>query len=106
MLLGGDYASGDLGKEAFCFAQLDRLSAPLGCFAVLGNHDYEEPSYMDDDYFGDPSKTIKAIAVADIELLDNRGLRPEASGSRVRLGGAADYQHGLPCISSCFDGSD
>jgi predicted MPP superfamily phosphohydrolase len=36
---------------------LNRFSAPLGCYAVLGNHDYEKPSFINDkgeyDVMGD-----------------------------------------------------
>ena len=40
VLLGGDYVYHDTRYEATCFQELARLEAPLGCFAVLGNHDY------------------------------------------------------------------
>ena len=44
ILLGGDYANDwHPEKLAECFAKLSELDAPLGVYAVLGNHDYWNP---------------------------------------------------------------
>ncbi|MFH0915713.1 MAG: metallophosphoesterase, partial [bacterium] len=40
VVLGGDYVYANTDYEASCFAELALLEAPLGRFAVLGNHDY------------------------------------------------------------------
>jgi predicted MPP superfamily phosphohydrolase len=39
VLLGGDYVFGELDYENSCFAELARLEAPLGRYAVLGNNE-------------------------------------------------------------------
>ncbi len=43
IVLGGDYVYGSEDYFASAFAELGRLEAPLGTFAVLGNHDYAHP---------------------------------------------------------------
>ena len=88
ILLGGDYVYSGTKYEASCFSQLSRLQAPLGCFAVLGNHDYGRP----DSAAPGPGNAIKAAAEAGIPLLRNEGVWLERDGRRIRLGGVADYK--------------
>jgi predicted MPP superfamily phosphohydrolase len=88
VLLGGDYVYTGTKYESSCFSQLSRLQAPLGCFAVLGNHDYGRP----DSANPGPALTIRAAADAGIPLLRNQGIWLEKDGERIRLGGVADYR--------------
>ncbi|HLA81098.1 MAG TPA: metallophosphoesterase, partial [Thermoleophilia bacterium] len=93
--LAGDYVSGSSDNQASCFTELAGLKAPLGRFAVLGNHDYGE----------DPLPAINAIEQAGIELLDNSGVWIERNGERIRLGGVSDYREGLPELDPAVAGT-
>jgi len=95
VVLGGDYVFADIGYEASCFAELARLQAPLGRFAVLGNHDYGE---HDDERAG-PGPAIQAAGRADIALLRNEGAWIEKDGERIRIGGVGDYTEDTPHLS-------
>jgi predicted MPP superfamily phosphohydrolase len=96
IVLGGDYVYGSKDYEAAAFAELARLEAPLGTFAVLGNHDYEHPG----GGVNDPAPAIAAAARARIPLLDNTGVWIEKSGQRFRLAGVSDLQQGHPYAAS------
>ncbi len=68
---------------------LSRLRAPLGCFAVLGNH----------DYMVDPTETRRALAAHDITDLTNTGVWLERGGARLRFGGVDDCRLGSPLLA-------
>jgi predicted MPP superfamily phosphohydrolase len=88
VLLGGDYVFGGVGYEASCFAELARLEAPLGCFAILGNNDYGDH----DGTTAYPDKAIEAAEAAGIPMLRNEGVWVEKDGQRIRLAGVGDYE--------------
>ena len=90
VVLGGDYVYGSKDYEQSAFDELDRLTAPLGIFAVLGNHDYAHPAGGGND----PAPALEAITDANITLLDNSGVWIENSGQRFRLAGVSDLQQG------------
>lgn len=102
VLLGGDYVYLGTHYESACFTRLSALEAPLGCFAVLGNHDYapsdaEEPG---------PGEAVRAARRAGIRLLRNQGVWLEVDGQRIRLGGVEDYQVGDPDWRPVVRGTD
>jgi predicted MPP superfamily phosphohydrolase len=101
IVLGGDYVYGSKDHETAVFAELARLKAPLGTFAVLGNHDYAHPG----GGVNDPSPTLEAAAKAGVSLLDNSGVWIDKSGERVRLGGVADLQQDHPNVVGALDGA-
>jgi len=101
VVLGGDYVYGDKAYEQSAFDELARLKAPLGTFAVLGNHDYAHPAGGGND----PALALKAIAGASITLLDNSGVWIENSGQRFRLAGASDLQQGHPRAEPGLEGT-
>ncbi|WP_213982660.1 metallophosphoesterase [Sphingomonas sp. dw_22] len=85
VLLAGDFV-GDraLGTRSYSDAEiaapLGRLRAPLGVYAVLGNH----------DYWRAPSGMRSALQAAGIRMLDNRALRVGG----ITLVGIGDEQTG------------
>lgn len=87
IVLGGDYVYLDTDYAASCFEELRGLDPPLGCYAVLGNHDYGD--YQDGS--GGPAPVIKAIAGAGITLLRDDALWVARGEARFRLGGVGDY---------------
>lgn len=101
VLLGGDYVYADTDYAASCFAELRNLEAPLGVFAVLGNHDYEEH----DDGTYDPSRVIQAIDQAGIALLQDGGVWIDERGERIRVGGVSDLNKGRPRVRSVLEGT-
>ncbi len=63
------------------------LHAPLGRFAVLGNHDYQT----------DPDRTRRALADAGFTDLTNTGVWLERpGGARLRIAGVDDCRRGRP----------
>ncbi|MCL2622793.1 MAG: metallophosphoesterase [Planctomycetaceae bacterium] len=79
ILLGGDYAREHQAALNACFTKLSELEAPLGVYAVLGNHDYWDLPQM-----------RQAIADAGILLLENEAVWLEEGGKRILLVGAKD----------------
>ena len=66
---------------------LEDLRAPLGRFAVLGNHDYRT----------DPRRTRRALADAGFTDLTNTGVWLERpGGARLRIAGVDDCRLGRP----------
>jgi predicted MPP superfamily phosphohydrolase len=80
--LGGDYPHLGVEYIAPCVHELGRLRAPLGVYAVLGNHDY---------YGGGRPHASAALRAEGIPELTNRGLWIEADGARLWLCGVGDY---------------
>lgn len=88
VVLVGDFVEGRDGVNRFdpCFAELNRLAAPLGVVAVPGNHDY----WNRIDYYH------KAIAKTNIQDLTNNGTWLYKDGQRLRIGGVDDLWCGQP----------
>ncbi len=101
ILLGGDYVYGGPKYQASCLAELASLDAPLGCFAVLGNHDYGTRDSADPG----PGAAIRAIDEAGITLLLDQGEWLEKEGQRIRLGGVSDYSADDPQLEPVVDGT-
>jgi predicted MPP superfamily phosphohydrolase len=80
ILLVGDYVSVNARYIAPAANEVRRLEAPLGRFAVLGNHDHWE-------------STVESKAQLDragIELVDNRGSWLRRGSDRLRICGVGD----------------
>jgi predicted MPP superfamily phosphohydrolase len=78
--LGGDYVHRGSEFIAPCIRELASLRAPLGVYAVLGNHDA---------WHGAP-EVRAALKDAGISELTNAGVWLRQSGDRLRLGGVGD----------------
>jgi predicted MPP superfamily phosphohydrolase len=103
VLLLGDYVIGDrkedggvkagvLGGEFVepepIAAELKNLRAPLGVYAVLGNH----------DWWYDGERVTRALEGAGIVVLENRAVRVESGGRGLWLAGVADLWTRKPDI--------
>lgn len=101
ILLGGDYVFLGTDYAASCFEELAGLEAPLGRFAVLGNHDYGE-------YKGGekgPALVIGAMQAAGITLLRDRGEWIEEQGERIWVAGVSDYSVDEPSLELALHGA-
>ena len=87
ILLGGDYSYEHPKALVECFEKFAELDAPLGVYAILGNHDYWNPPQM-----------RQAIADAGIKLLQNSGEWIEKDGARILLVGVDDLWCGKPSL--------
>ena len=87
IVLGGDYTGDVLGESRHiepCLDLLRPLSAPLGVYGVLGNHDNWRGRTL----------TQRGLERAGVEELTNRGVWLRRSGDRLRLGGVDDLWTG------------
>lgn len=92
VLLGDFVTGGPNGRRAGGFvepeltaAELKKLHAPLGVYAVLGNHDW----WYDGEHVG------KALTDAGIAVLENRAVHV----GHIWLGGIADYWTREPAVA-------
>jgi predicted MPP superfamily phosphohydrolase len=87
ILLGGDLATAlpsDLQPHR---SALRRLRAPLGSFAVLGNHDH---------YTGDPDGIRSLLQDCGIRVLHNEAVTVVRGGTPIGLCGIDDLHSGRP----------
>lgn len=80
ILLGGDYIDKDNNKIETFFNQAKNFKAPLGVFAVLGNHD----RHIDENL------SEKCLLKSGITPLDNNAVFIRKGKARIRLGGVGD----------------
>ncbi|MEI6231783.1 MAG: metallophosphoesterase [Planctomycetota bacterium] len=86
ILLGGDYCHNGPEYIEPCIAALGDLSAPLGVFSVMGNHDHYQGTQV----------TRNSFAKHNIRELTNEGVWLKRDGQRLRLGGVDDLITGSP----------
>lgn len=84
----GDFAGGPANLPALR-AELSRLRAPLGVFAVLGNHDHGESKVP----FTAPVD-LSFLGGCGVRLLDNECATVTRGDARVQVCGIDDWLHG------------
>jgi hypothetical protein len=107
ILLTGDLAAGSANMPV-ALEWLSRLSAPLGVFTVLGNHDLDvtmERWLLDLETGGDPEDLREGLAEAGVTLLHNEWRVVEARGRRVLLVGIGDASCGLDDLPAVIAGA-
>lgn len=95
ILLGGDLTTSSLrdferNREAFRM-----LTAPLGVFAVLGNHDH---------YTEDPRRLRRMVDACGIRVLHNRHVTLVRGGQTISLAGVDDLLVGRPDLDAALEG--
>ncbi len=95
VLLGGDYCHHGTRYIAPAIEELGRLRAPMGRFAVLGNHDHW------DGY----KESLDALEEAGIPLLRNSGVWMEKGLARLRVGGVGDLWSDRPDVGKALGDS-
>ncbi len=92
---GGDYSLRESKYVTPCFEALANLSAPLGQYGVLGNHDYRHGL----------DQTKAGMRSAGIEELTNRGVWLTRGGERMLLAGVDDFWYGKPDLRKALEGA-
>jgi hypothetical protein len=72
-------------------AELARLRAPAGCFAVLGNHDWWQDERAQAERSG-PTQAGLALEAAGIPVLENRSVRLQTPAGPLWVAGLGDQQ--------------
>jgi uncharacterized protein len=84
VVVTGDHITQDSAKAFPIVAELGKLQTPLGCFAVLGNH----------DYWGNVAEIAAAFKFHEIPLLRNQHQPLERDGCRIWMAGVDDvWEH-------------
>ena len=94
ILLGGDYSHREGRFIAPCFELLAALSAPLGVYGVLGNH----------DYMHGVAETRAAMKRAGVVELTNRAVPVTLNGETLHLAGVDDLWRGQPDVAAALRG--
>jgi predicted MPP superfamily phosphohydrolase len=92
LLLGGDFVSIDAEGAGRVARLLGTVHAPLGRFAVLGNH----------DHWADAPAVVRHVEYAGIEMLTNRAISLARPFDRVSICGLDDHNSGTPDAARAF----
>lgn len=90
ILMGGDYAEGSDQCLRF-FKAFKGVSCPLGCYAAVGNNDFDSAPAI-----------AQIMADAGVRLLKNAAQLVALSGGRIQIGGCDDHKYGAPRTRSLF----
>lgn len=93
VVLGGDFATTHLGELEPHLEALSRLEAPLGVFAVLGNHDH---------YTESAARLREMIESTGVRVLHNDAVPIERDGARLLLAGIDDLHWGEPDLEAAL----
>jgi uncharacterized protein len=96
LLLGGDFVYRRARDVDVLAERLSCLSAPLGIYAVLGNH----------DYLGAEEHIIRKLSDAGIDVLVNRSVRLQPPHDDVWICGLDDPIYGAPDAESSLVDAD
>jgi uncharacterized protein len=95
LLLGGDYVYRNAARMEALAERLGAVPAPLGRYAVLGNH----------DWWVGPQPVLSALEAAGIEVLQNRSVNLPAPYEHVSVVGLDDPWLGRPDAEAAFAGA-
>ena len=95
LLLGGDFVSGHARNVGELIDVLARCHAPLGKFAVFGNH----------DLWTDEALLLRMLAGAGVSVLNNQNIALPAPFHTVSVCGMDDPWTGTPDIARTFKGA-
>jgi predicted MPP superfamily phosphohydrolase len=93
ILVGGDLTTGTVEEFLPFMPAFKALHAPLGVFAVMGNHDY---------YSGKPRQLMELIRQAGMTLLQNASVTLERQGQSMVLAGLDDLHWGQPDMTAAL----
>ncbi len=94
---GGDLVDGWRSEEIGYYREaLALLEAPLGSYAVLGNHDYYPR--------GQAQACRELLEEFGVPVLDNRGQRIDLDGGSLWLAGVEDSNEGQVDVAAALEG--
>lgn len=96
LLLGGDFVTVVPSEIEWLACELARIPAPLGRYAVLGNHDWT----ADGDYI---TRTLESVG---IRVLTNSNVRLDPPFDAVWICGLDDHGYGQPDAARALAGAD
>jgi uncharacterized protein len=96
LLLGGDFVSLDVRQIDWLAPLLGAIHAPMGRFAVLGNHDL---------WYG-AAHIVRTLEAAGIEMLTNRNRRLPPPFQDIWLCGLDEFTMGSPDARSALRGAE
>jgi predicted MPP superfamily phosphohydrolase len=99
VVLTGDYVTVSINRSSFSSAQgaipcskiLSELLAPMGIFAVLGNHDQCNPQFV-----------VRSLESHGITVLRNFALHIERAGAHFWIAGVDDVLQGKPNLEAAL----
>jgi len=94
IVLGGDYISESNKYIAPVFDLLKQLSAPMGVYGVLGNHDHRNGA----------TEVRESMKLAGIHELTNRGVRLSHRTESLWLSGVDDFWYGKVDVNAAMNG--
>ena len=97
ILLGGDLVTATCEEFTQTRQAFAELRAPMGVFAVLGNHDH---------YTGDPDRLRAMIEDVGIRVLHNRSVTLARDGGALSLAGVDDLVAGRPDLGAALDDTE
>ena len=96
LLLGGDFVTLAPSEIDWLAHELGQISAPMGRFAVLGNH----------DWCSDTPHIIRTLEAAGIRVLINSSVQLEGPYQHIWICGLDDHGYGNPNAAATFAGAD
>ena len=96
LLLGGDFVCTEATPIRKLASQLGAIRAPLGRYAVLGNH----------DWWTDAGLITRTLEEAGIQVVTNRNQRLPGPYDRLVVCGLDDPCAGVPDAAKTFAGAD
>ena len=90
---GGDLATSNVRELRPHAAAISALTAPLGVFAVFGNHDH---------YTRDVAEVSRFLASCGVRVLNNDAIALSRSGARIALAGIDDWNIGRPDLEGAL----
>ncbi len=95
LLLGGDFVSQKSEYARDLATAISTIPAPLGRYAVLGNH----------DHWSGANRVAEHLEDAGVVMLTNRNVRLADPFGAVSLCGIDDHSSGLPDAAATFAGA-
>lgn len=104
--LTGDFIDRGPGHVAEAARLFRGLKAPLGVFAVLGNHDFSVHTARGArKHPGLDDAVADALSAEGVTVLRNRGARVERGGAALHVAGVDDLWSGASDLDAAFDGA-